>query len=565
MKFNINEVPFSRYGSWLSFSWIEGKFAEKIGVEGLVFRTVRDCGFNSEMFTLQLVKENKVIPFETIATPEKLRIQSQEGYVDICMSEPKIVRYVGNGVTLRLTARPRKGFEYIFPYDDNQYVINAFGARLRLALTPLDGKISVDAPWMIKSVERFILDFVPNEDGIFDMVMQEYKNKWPKTEYTKSFDECVENVANEFDSWLAKQPEVPDEYKEQKELASYVNWSCMVDAEDQIKRPSMLMSKNWMTNVWSWDHCFNSIALSYHYPELAWDQFVTLFDHQDSNGAIPDSINNIKPVWNFLKPPIHGWTLKKLIDNGVVDDQKLKAVYEPLCRWTNWWMNERDYDQDGIPQYDHGNDSGWDNCTLFKLRPPIEAPDLPTFLIIQMEVLSEVAEKLGKHADVKYWAKASKDLFNKFMEHSRVGNKLVTLQSRTHKVVPNNCLLSFMPLLLGDRLPAEVTKELVNGLKKEGYITEWGLATENPNSPDYISDGYWLGPIWAPSTMLLVEGLNVSGEVELAKSISEKFAKMCKKSGFAENYDALTGEGLRDLAYTWTSSVFLILTHEYVK
>ena len=34
---------------------------------------------------------------------------------------------------------------------------------------------------------------------------------------------------------------------------------------------------------------------------------------------------------------------------------------------------------------------------------------------------------------------------------------------------------------------------------------------------------------------------------------------MCEGSGFAENFDALTGEGLRDRAYTWTASAYLLL------
>jgi hypothetical protein len=38
---------------------------------------------------------------------------------------------------------------------------------------------------------------------------------------------------------------------------------------------------------------------------------------------------------------------------------------------------------------------------------------------------------------------------------------------------------------------------------------------------------------------------------------------MVNLSGMAENFDALTGAGLRDRAFTWTSSVFLILGHEY--
>ena len=34
--------------------------------------------------------------------------------------------------------------------------------------------------------------------------------------------------------------------------------------------------------------------------------------------------------------------------------------------------------------------------------------------------------------------------------------------------------------------------------------------------------------------------------------------------GFAENFNALTGEGLRDLAYTWTASVAMILVSDYL-
>ena len=41
--------------------------------------------------------------------------------------------------------------------------------------------------------------------------------------------------------------------------------------------------------------------------------------------------------------------------------------------------------------------------------------------------------------------------------------------------------------------------------------------------------------------------------------ISDRFRALCEKSGFAENFDAQTGAGLRDRAYTWTASAYLIL------
>ena len=37
---------------------------------------------------------------------------------------------------------------------------------------------------------------------------------------------------------------------------------------------------------------------------------------------------------------------------------------------------------------------------------------------------------------------------------------------------------------------------------------------------------------------------------------------MAQKSGMAENFDAETGDALRDPDYTWTSSVFLVFAHD---
>ena len=89
------------------------------------------------------------------------------------------------------------------------------------------------------------------------------------------------------------------------------------------------------------------------------------------------------------------------------------------------------------------------------------------------------------------------------------------------------------------------------------HLTEYGLATEPPTSPHYQDDGYWRGPVWAPSTALIEDGLRVSGYADLADVVSERFRALCERSGFAENFDALSGQGLRDRAYTWTASVYL--------
>jgi hypothetical protein len=65
--------------------------------------------------------------------------------------------------------------------------------------------------------------------------------------------------------------------------------------------------------------------------------------------------------------------------------------------------------------------------------------------------------------------------------------------------------------------------------------------------------------------MIIVDGLTCVGETEFASELSRRFCDMVARSGMAENYDAVTGDSLRDRAYTWTSSVFLILAHEYLR
>ena len=60
------------------------------------------------------------------------------------------------------------------------------------------------------------------------------------------------------------------------------------------------------------------------------------------------------------------------------------------------------------------------------------------------------------------------------------------------------------------------------------------------------------------------DGLARCGETELVRDTVTRFAEMVSSSGFAENFNAVTGEGLRDRSYTWTASAFLVMCHEFL-
>jgi glycogen debranching enzyme len=153
------------------------------------------------------------------------------------------------------------------------------------------------------------------------------------------------------------------------------------------------------------------------------------------------------------------------------------------------------------------------------------------------------------------------------LKHLWNGQQFVTRRAFTGEVfAEGDCLLNHLAILAGKRLPKEVRDGIAEAVRPDGrFVTACGPATESPHSPLYVPDGYWRGPIWGSETTLLVDGLARAGYGDQAREIARRYCEMCLESGFAENYDAQTGEPLRDKAYTWGSSAFLILAHEFLR
>ena len=58
---------------------------------------------------------------------------------------------------------------------------------------------------------------------------------------------------------------------------------------------------------------------------------------------------------------------------------------------------------------------------------------------------------------------------------------------------------------------------------------------------------------------MIADGLERSGEPDLAKTIRQRFITTCQRHGFAENFNVRTGAAQRDPMYTWTATAFLAM------
>lgn len=272
-----------------------------------------------------------------------------------------------------------------------------------------------------------------------------------------------------------------------------------------------------------------------------------IFAAQAPSGRLPDYINDRFAYFAFTKPPVHGWTFAQLgTDNPA-------QVLRWLSLQADNWLSGPSWN--GLPAYRHGNDAGWDNATPFAEGAPLVTPDLATFLILQLQEIARLQATLGQDAAPSL-ARAEA-LTEALLTHLWTGEGFIARHLYGRPVTTGQSLLLNLPLLLGPRLPQAMRQRLIANLGD--HLTEWGLATEAPTSALYRANGYWRGPIWAPTTALFIDALDRCGEKLMADDIARRFLRLCETSGMAENFDALTGEGLHDPAFAWTSATYLRL------
>ncbi len=573
VNIDIQKTPLSYRGAYM----VLGVSEDTHGDPKLYLRDISGNKMweNNNVFLLEPYKDGKIEKALITATSSKVLLVSASGTIELCFQNADVVRIRGKGTGFKLTQIAKDQSNLVMPVKPGQWRVQQ-GGNAHFVYTALKGvaeqngeRYTLNSDGLNKQVqgEVFLVQQV-NATGEFETAIEQYPYGWKQNSYAESFDDCVTKANKSLADWVKKTPAVSDAYKQSNLFASYLNWSCDVYPRGFITREIVYTSKNTMRAAWSWDHCFTAMALAYKDPEQAWNNYMLMFDHQNETGSFPDFMNDRQALWGFVKPPIHGWTLKRMIDaNPALGDAKhLNQIYLPLQRWTNFWFTYHDDDHDSIPEYHHGNDAGWDNASIFDLGFQAEAPDLAAYLVVQMDVLAEIAQKLGKPAEAKSWKAKANRMLDRMIKNLWNGQRFVVKRMEDNQVYEKSeCLMSYLPLVLGRRLPKNIADKMINDLKTNGQFTAIGLASENPNSPLYSADSYWRGPVWAPPTLIIASGVYNYGDKTFAKEIAKRYCDNCKINGFAENYDAISGKGLRDFSLTWSSSVYQILAHEYLR
>ena len=432
MKLDLSYEPFSRYGSYLAVGWEDagGRFSPPLGSGWYIRSHHARAVIRRELFLLSglLDGENLELAGEADATEMTLRpAELAAGPEDvsgagerlsgprvrICVDSAGNLRVRGEQMGLRLQVPTGEG---VVSYSEapGLVTVNARVATRRYQFEALDGDVRLETNWKGVSAGETVVDLLPGSDGVFEVAIDEFWSTWIRPVHRHPFDAVVEQATDEFAQFRDQFGRPPDdpELAAAWERAACICWSTVVRPEGQLARPTMYMSKNWMDQVWSWDNCFNAQALARGNQDLAWDQWFIVFDHQDEFGAIPDGLNEDFKHYNFCKPPVHGWTIRELLRRSPErpPNDVLLEAYRKLARHTRWFLEHRRSETDILPYYLHGNDSGWDNATMFDDGVPLVAPDLPALLVAQTDSLAALGSELSVTEDYadggpEFWKK----------------------------------------------------------------------------------------------------------------------------------------------------------------
>lgn len=555
MNINIEKNPFSSRGAYLAIQKSPVVYGDGIWLRSLIRP---EWGTSRKKISDQILRfiptdSNGVfISYKTICTPECLRFESNFGYIEIFFP------------TIASIDIKTKNMGLVLEHDSDEsrlvnIEVSEKKAKGYLPITFFDLTIEMDKGNMSydEKLKRFFITC--DERAHFTISAWHRFLAFPENVEVMT----KEKIRKDYEAFKAY-------YKpqcEMEELAVYILWSGEYHKCGNLTRNVTAISKSLMSNIWSWDNCFIAMALTKSNKKLARDNIMIFFDLQAEDGRLIDAVNPFIKVDWFTKPPIYGYFILKLMkDEGIFDRETLIDLYPKMIKLAGWW--DRNLGVKGLYSYKHPFDSGWDNATCFDRGMPVYSPDLNSYMVLMFRCIAEMAKKLGKKEAESFYMLKSENILNNMLRYMYDGKQFLCLDSN-EEPFETASLIKMMPIMLADNLPSDVFESLAQEISKENhFLTEGSLATESVTSRYYDKrkgesnkpNAYWRGPVWAPPTYCIFDGLLNAGYNKLAQKIANRYISLIESDsrGIYENYDAIQKTGYDDSGYLWTTAVYLI-------
>lgn len=573
------DMPFSRRGSYLCFANDNGGLNE-YSTAHLWLCTSRLRPTDKNMNSVMSPNHFRQVSLETFkdgvrqkcvinTTPYELSFEGDDGEVRFCIGDPKYaVCKCTDGLSLRIT--PPRGMMGIVDMMDGSW--KSEFSNYFLMYIPIHGTL--------QRGNGYFLELTPDENGVFELVFEETLVDPKKRDSYMSYEESLAAVTADFDSFAESlDPHCDARYTKRAKEALWTLWGLTQDPDGETvyKRPMIRMMRSLFDEAFSWQHGMHAYFLSHNLP-FSWQLLLSSFDNQNSIGKIGDALAYNGPG-EPTKPPVQGVGLLYLLDHfdlSKMPADELEFLYQGLVRWTNYHLNYRDLDHDGIYENQSAVETGWEDATYFKIGFPLASPDMNAYLALQEEAIGRLGRLMGKPEEENiFWENKAKDTVQKIIDMFWTEDGWTSINIVTGARSAPTGLPMYCALLLGKRLPQHIIDRSIEIIFREpGFMTPFGLATESTTSPFFRSGGWCSGGIATPIPALLTIAFEWCDRHDLAEKIAIQYLDLINNAGLFHMIDSLNGQKNPHRAMTmrgelslfnsgWTAGCFIFLAKHY--
>jgi hypothetical protein len=498
-----------------------------------------------DIIRIDPVFNGEVIPYTYTADPGVLVLTPEGdgpapgGKIEFCFDGTETLRIrASGGLGLRFSMKFEGHEQFLDRLDGTVYA--AFAAIGEFIFVPEAGTQTHNGKWitwMMKPADT-VVDWTPDAAGNCSGYLHYAESSVEKLPGTRPFDDCVEENRADFAGWCEKYPPVPERYAHVRLFAIYVIWVCYMAPQGLLKTPTVYMMRTGgLMRAMGWQQSYQAMAI-WKDIDAAVGLLHSMFTLQDEFGQLPDGSSDKYCTMLAPKPPFQGFALNYILERiGGIENLPVEhcaLLYEPMCRWVDWWLSFRDRDGDGLVGYVHGDESGWDDASIFSKGTPVETPDIAAFLVLLMEHCGKFALRLGKKEEGDRWLEKSKTMLDRMIKTFWNGKKFIAMIDGSHEIVDTESIAVYQPVILGKRLPAEIINRIADTVgDPEKFLVPNGIASESQQSEFYdVSTGaFMLGMLLAPVQMMMDVGLYQAGRKDVALKAIRAWCEMSLQAG----------------------------------
>ncbi|MEE2639485.1 MAG: trehalase family glycosidase [Planctomycetota bacterium] len=252
----------------------------------------------------------------------------------------------------------------------------------------------------------------------------------------------------------------------------------------------------------------------------------------------------------------------------------LKEVYPSMVKNCDWWLKDRDPNQDGIFDVAHQLETGQDD--LFRWGKEnremrYDAVDATSYAILNMKATANMAKALGDRANAERLnrlANRSTESLRNFLWDNEQAAYFDRHPGSGELAADYLAITTFYPFFANAAGKRELGVFKRHLFDPDQFWLPYPVPALPKSHPDYGPNRFWQGPSWPAATSHVIEALAHAGKshdrnlLPQAADLLKRAAAnhMQPRADFFERYNPETGKGLslfRDYMHSWWIDIYL--------